>query len=160
MGDTNFFFKKSGVEYQPNSNSIFTNSRNKDGGGVLIGVQEELGRVAVDIKQENELFEAQWIKIDNRRMKIRIGVIYTPQENKCKQQEIEKIYRKIANEIRKAEVNGEKILIMGDFNCKIGKVIPSNQEKVSKAGKVLNKMCEDMDLLVLNSHKKMRRKVD
>ena len=57
---------------------------------MLIGVQEELGRVVVEMKQETELFEAQWIKIDNRRRKIRIGVIYTSQENKCKQQDVEK----------------------------------------------------------------------
>ena len=49
---------------------IFNNNRNREGGGVLIGVREELGRVAVELKQENETHEALWVKIDNGKIKI------------------------------------------------------------------------------------------
>ena len=81
-------------------------------------------------------------------------MIYAPQENKCKLQEVEDSFRNIKDEVRKAEINGEKVLIMGDFNCKIGSIVTGNEEKISKTGKVLMKMCNDMELSILNAHEK------
>ena len=128
------------------------NNRNTEGGGVLIGIKEEIAGVSIEVKRESESHEAIWIKIDNGRIKVRIGVVYAPQENKCRNKELEKMYEKITEEVKKAEENGEKLLIMGDFNCKIGDAIKNNKEEVSRGGKELLKMIKDNKLSVLNNH--------
>ncbi|NQY07805.1 MAG: hypothetical protein HRT68_16805, partial [Flavobacteriaceae bacterium] len=40
----------------------------------------------------------------------------------------------------------EKVLIAGDFNCKVGDVIEGNREEVSKSGKMLLKMVKEEQL--------------
>ena len=117
---------------------VFTNNRNRGGGGVLIGVKEELGSVTVEVKSEKATHESIWIKIDNGRVRIRMGVVYMPQESKCKVEEIEEIYKSVKEEVRKAEAGRERVMLVGDFNCKIGNLIPGNTNEVAKAGKYLD----------------------
>ena len=59
-----------------------------------------------------------WIKIDNKKVKARIGIIYMPQETVTKLDVIKQIYKKIEEEVGKALENKEKVIIMGDLNCK------------------------------------------
>ena len=135
---------------------LFTNNRNREGGGVLIGVCEEIGKVAVEIKREEKTFESVWIKIDNGKLKVRVGVIYAPQESKTTLKEIEEMYRSIKDEMREAEIHKEKVMIWGDFkiNCKIGNAIPGNNEEVTKGGKVLKKLVKDLNLRIVNADTK------
>ena len=130
---------------------VFLNNRNNEGGGVLIGVKDEISSVAVEVKKEQVSHEAIWIKIDNGRIKIRIGVIYAPQENKVKNEEITNMYETVTKEIQKAIDNDEKIVLMGDFNCKIGGEIRNNKEDVSKGGKEFIKVIKQNKLSVLNN---------
>ena len=50
-----------------------------------------------------------------------------------------------------AAQNDEGVMIVGDFNCRVGGVIKGNQEKVSKGGKKLLKLVEKENLVVANS---------
>ena len=54
------------------------------------------------------------------------------------------MYNSIKGEIQVANRNKEIVVIVGDFNCKVGKVIENNNEEVSKSGKLLSEMIEDM----------------
>ena len=58
--------------------------------------------------------------MDNNRIKIRIGVVYVPQESRTTVQELAECHTKIENEIEKANQDKQHILVVGDFNCKIG----------------------------------------
>ena len=60
------------------------------------------------------------ILINNNRIEIRIGVVYMPQESRTTVQELEECNKKIENEIEKANQDKQHILVVGDFNCKIG----------------------------------------
>ena len=133
--------------------SVFHNNRNKAGGGILIGIKEEISGVTVEVSNVKEGYEALWIKIDNGKIRIRAGVVYAPQENQCKTDQVTKMYKQIESEIRKSG-NEEKLVLMGDFNCKVGKIIRDNKEEVSRAGRELMRMVRNNKLELINCHAK------
>ena len=48
----------------------------------------------------------------------------------------------------------EKMLITGDFNCKIGNMIEGNTNEISKYGRIMLKTITDEDLVILNASEK------
>ena len=56
--------------------------------------------------------------------------------------------------MREAESRNEKLMIVGDFNCKVGQSIKGNTEEVTCSGKRLIETVKNQDLFILNSHKK------
>ena len=130
------------------------NDRNKDGGGVIIAVKKVLKNVTVEVHRTTEVFESLWIVINNTKVKIRIGVVYLPQEKTLKDKDISNIYKMIKQQIQEGKRNEECVIITGDFNCKVGGAIEGNKETVSKGGKKLLKMLEKESMILLNSSKK------
>ena len=47
----------------------------------MLAVKENTRTVTLEVAQEKEIGQILWILLDKNRSKIRIGVIYTPQEN-------------------------------------------------------------------------------
>ena len=92
-----------------------------------------------------------WIKIDNGKIKIRIGVIYGRQESRTTTRELESFYEKIKKQIQISKVNDDHLMIIGDLNCKIGKEINGNTEEISKGGKLLLNLKREFKLSVVNS---------
>ena len=70
--------------------------------------------------EEDDPAEQLWVKITNQRIKIRIGLIYAPQESRTKKEKLQPMYEKIRQQIEKGKVSKEKTIVLGDFNCKIG----------------------------------------
>ena len=99
------------------------------GGGVLIAFKKCLKNVVIVVREEKESEEMLWLKVDNGKVKLRIGIVYMPQEKDTRLEIIEKIYKKMEEEIEKATVNGESIILMGDLNCKTGKMIKNNTDE-------------------------------
>ena len=89
--------------------------------------------------------------IDNKQVAIRVGVIYAPQESRTSKDKYKEMYKSIGEQILLAKQNNQKLMMLGDFNCKIGQVIKGNNAEISMAGKMFNKMIEKNKLLVLNS---------
>ena len=92
------------------------------------------------------------MKLDNGVVKLRIGAVYMPQESRTLLKDIKEIYKAIDEEVKKAE-KGEKILLMGDFNCKIGSAIPGNATEISKGGRELLNLANKNNLKILNTTK-------
>ena len=92
----------------------FPNHRNEWGGGIIILVRKEIKNITTEVKITKEYLESLWIVIDNQRVKIRIGVVYFPQE---KDQDLKEIYGIIKEQVREGGNNGENVMIVGDFNC-------------------------------------------
>ena len=92
-----------------------------------------------------------WIGIDNKQVAIRLGVIYTPQESRTSKEQYKEMYEHIDEQIMMAKQKNQKLLMMGDFNCKIGTVIHGNSTEVSLSGKMFKKMIARNKLLVLNT---------
>ena len=124
--------------------------RKSGAGGVMIAYKECLKNVTVVLREEKGVEEMLWIKVDNGRVKLRIGIVYMPQENDTKVDEIKKIYKKVEEEVDKAKINKEKVILMGDMNCKVGQIITGNTSEVTKGGKVLLSMCNKHELAILN----------
>ena len=138
--------------------TLFRNEReSKDGGGILVAIKNELKNVAVEVEQEKENGESIWFVVDNKYKRwgtaIRFGVIYAPQESRTKLPEYKQMYKKIEEQVRIGKEKNQKIVLMGDFNCKVGLEIEGNKEEVSKSAKYLLKLEKNHNLKVMNRSK-------
>ena len=113
---------------------IYRNDRNEDGGGVMLAVKTELKFISVEVKQTSEYLESLWVLINNNKVKLRIGVVYFLQEP---DQNLKEIYKIIKEQVQESGKNDESVMIIGDFNSKIGKDIEGNYKKVTRGGKKL-----------------------
>ena len=139
--------KKKRIEgYEP-----FYNNHTSDSGGILIGVKDCLKHISKEVHKFNEAGQSLWVTIDNNVVNIRLGVIYAPQEKEAKKEKLEIMYKDIENQVDIAINKGQKLLIVGDFNCHVGKTIPNNKEKLSVGGRILLKLVKKKNLIILNS---------
>ena len=127
---------------------IYRNDRNEDGGGVMLAVKKELKFISVEVKQTSEYLESLWVLINNNKVKLRIGVVYFPQEQ---DQNLKEIYKIIKEQVQESGKNDESVMIIGDFNSKIGKDIEGNYKKVTRGGKKLKSFVEKQGLKIINS---------
>ena len=88
----------------------------------------------------------------NKR-KIRIGVIYAPQENVTLNSELKHMYESIAEQIQKGKEEKQQIVIIGDFNAKIGTIIEGNNKLITKGGRQLMKLVRKENMTILNAVK-------
>ena len=93
----------------------------------------------------------------NNKTKIRIGLVYNPQENKITKGELVK-YMGELNQKKNVRKMEQHIIVMGDMNCKIGDLIDGNKEEISKGGKIMITMIKENNMIILNSLEKCRGK--
>ena len=133
---------------------IERNDRVADGGGVLIAYKKSFRNImTIGSKYNDHNCEILWMKLDNGIEKVRIGVVYMPQECRTLLKDIKSIYKAIVQEVEAASERGEKIVMMGDFNCKVGLEVAGNNKEVSKGGRELLKLANKLSLKILNSNK-------
>lgn len=123
---------------------LYRNDRNNEGGGVLIGVSRQLENITVAVEKKKEIEESLWIVLDNTKIKLRIGVIYTPQESRTVKEQYKQMYESINEQILLAKEKEQNLVLLGDFNCKIGEEIKGNKKEVSKSGKNFMKMAKSL----------------
>ena len=116
---------------------VYRNDRDNMGGGIAICLKKELVNICTVVEEVKDTAEMLWLVIDNTRIKIRVGVIYAPQESRTSKEQLKVMYEKIGEQVLFAKEKGQKLLILGDFNCKIGEIINGNKPEVSKGGKLL-----------------------
>ena len=68
-----------------------------------------------------------WILLANTKKKITIGVIYAPQEKVIPNNKLKLMYEDIREQIKKRIKEKQQILILEDFNAKIGAAIKGNK---------------------------------
>ena len=130
------------------------NDRNKDGGGVLIAVQEKLYNITTIVEKMKDVEESIWVVINNTCTAIRIGLIYAPQESRTTKEEYQIMYENISKQITIAKEKEQKLLLMGDFNCKVGEIIVGNGKEITKSAKNFLKMIKSNKLTLLNAAEK------
>ena len=128
--------------------------RNESGGGVLIGYKECLEHVTTVVCEEKENCEILWIKIDNGQIKIKIAAVYMPQENQIKIGKLRQVYKNIEKEIMESQREKENIILVGDFNCKVGEEIKGNNKEVTKGGRLMTELCNNTGLTMVNADEK------
>ena len=83
-------------------------------------------------------WQSLWILLDSNRSKIRIGVIYSPQENVTSSTELKIMYNDISKEISISQKERQQVLILGDFNAKVGAYIEGSKPTVTKRGRTID----------------------
>ena len=126
----------------PGYSQIFRNDRSGNSGGIMLAVKENIKTVTLEVTQEKEIGQSLWILLDNNRSKIRIGVIYAPQENVTSNNELKVMYNNISKQISIAQEERQQVLILGDFNAKVGTYIEGNKPAVTKGGRESMKMAK------------------
>ena len=67
---------------------MIRNDRNKEGGGILFRVKREFEGVTVEVNRETKTEESLWIVLGSRD-KVRIGLVYAPQESRTQKKHLE-----------------------------------------------------------------------
>ena len=65
----------------PGYSLVYCNDRSANSGGILIGVRDNVKNSSLELTQENKVGQSLWILLTDTEKKIRVGVIYAPQEN-------------------------------------------------------------------------------
>ena len=80
--------------------------------------------------------------MNNKKISIKVGVTYAPQENVIPVRELKKMYESITKEIQEAREHKQQVIVIGDFNAKVGTAIQSNKETITKRRWLLLKMIQ------------------
>ena len=134
---------------------IIRNDSSNASGGILIAVKEDLQMQIVEVVSERWNEVMSWCIIHIGSEKIRLGVVYFPQENSTKVNELKLLYKVIEEQIQVSSKENSHLLLLGDFNCKIGNsIIKKNTPTISKGGRLLIKMVNKYSLTVENGSDK------
>ena len=127
--------------------SINNEREAKRGGGILVAYKKEIKNMILKLETTERDYEGIWFELRNKSATVRIAVVYFPQENTPKYK-LEKAYSSLKKDIEKNRINGCEVIIIGDFNAKLGR--KDNEEAMSPAGKLMEKMVKESNLHVIN----------
>ena len=85
---------------------VIRNDRNNEGGGILFAVKREFDGVTVEVNRENKTEESLWILLGSRD-KVRIGLVYAPQESRTQKKQLEAMYGRIKKEVQSESKQGK-----------------------------------------------------
>ena len=60
------------------------------------------------------------------------------------------MYQSISDQVDIGKENKQQIIILGDFNAKIGNYIKNNKETITKGGRHLKRLVEKQNLCIVN----------
>jgi len=105
-------------------------------------------------EQEKEVNKAiHWIGIQNGGERIAIGGVYVASGSGKKEWNNE-LYRILEEDVLALKTAGWRVVVVGDFNGHVGKIVKGNWEEVNANGKKLLKFSEEMDLTIVNTTNK------
>ena len=131
---------------------VYRNDGTKNSKGILIAVRNSMKTISVEVSRYNKVSLKLWILLNNQKQKIRIGAIYEPQENVIPNNELKLLCKTIAKQIEIAKEKYQQVLMVGDFNVKIGNHIPGNKETVTKGGRQLKIIIKKYNLNIINAN--------
>ena len=93
--------------------------------------------------------QSLWILVKNTKKKIIVGIIYALQENLTPNNELKIMYEDIREQIKIEKEEKQQILIIGDFNAKIGAAIEGNKTQITKGGRQLLKLAYKENIIII-----------
>ena len=136
-----------------NNHKIIHKNNKKGKGGLAIGIRKDIAHLTKEIMYTVKEYESMWVILSNNKIKLRIGLIYAPQESKVNKFVINNMYQEIKEQKLEADKNKEIFMILGDFNCKIGQNVKNSNNIVSKYGENLIQVTKKENLKILNNNK-------
>ena len=115
---------------------VFRNDNTKDSGGILVAFNDTIKNIAIQIESSNGVGQTSWVRIDNGKNKVKMGTIYAPQESRTPNTELKKLCKNLKTNVRESNKSTEKLpkklLLIGDFNRKVGEQIQGNSSTITK----------------------------
>ena len=143
-----------GEEIQiPGYRLVYRNDRSANSGEILIRVRDNIKNVSLELTQENNVGQSLWILITNTKKRIRVGVVYAPQENVTQNNKLKIMYEDIREQTKIEKEEKQQRLILRDLNVKIGAAIVGNKAQVTKGEKQLLKLANRENMIILNTVK-------
>ena len=131
---------------------VALNNKSQGKGGVLIAWRENVKGLVKEVYQSSTIGQSLWITFKSHgNAAVRIGAIYAPQESETLKSELSAMYEDINQQVKIGDMLGQETIIVGDFNCRIGKAIPGNDPAVSKGGRLILKMVKENNLTIANA---------
>ena len=122
--------------------------KNNLGGGLFTAVHKSLKPISVSSDDQEEELLVVEAKISETKVRFING--YGPQE-KAPENSRKSFYNQLDLEIKKSKVAGSLICIEMDSNAKLGSnIIPGDPKEKSENGKLLEKIVNENDLIVVN----------
>ena len=128
--------------------------QNKQGGGIWIIYKKSLKDKITVLEVGDDDNEQVWINIRLGCKDIILGLVYGKQESRTRVNSNFTFFDKIDYYAVKAKNEGKALIILGDFNVKIGDNIKGNHPKITTGGKKLMKIVNKRKLNVLNTSDK------
>ena len=139
----------------PGYETIYRNDKTYNSGGIIIAVHDTVKTISMEVRQESEVGQMLWVMLNNQQKKIKVGIIYAPQEGVTPNKELKKLYTSITEEIIRAKEEDQQTIIIGDFNAKIGDRIQGNTATITKGGRQLMKMVDKYEMKIVNENKEI-----
>ena len=119
------------------------------GGGLLTAVHKNLKPVSVSDEDETEILVVEG-KIKNKSVRFING--YGPQdEANSSDEEKNEFFNRLDVEVKASKLAGTMVCVQMDANSKLGPAyIPGDKKPMSKNGRLLAKVIEENDLIVVN----------
>ena len=105
-----------------------------------------------EVHRSKSVGQIMWLTLKSHgNVSARLGVLYAPQESGTHKFSLKEMYMEIKSQITFEKEQGQKVLIVRDFNCRIRKRIPGNTDSISKGGRLLKKLVKDENLVIGNA---------
>ena len=105
---------------------------NLNNGGILAYVKDNIKTLIIKTYTEEKFGQQLWILIDNKNIRMKLGIRYAPQENTTLNKNLKIIYSAIKQQIKQAKQQNQNIQIVANFNAKIWKRIKTKKETVTR----------------------------
>ena len=116
----------------PSYSSVYRNDRSGNSAGMLISFPDNIKNIGLELTVENKVGESLLILLC---FDLREGAIYAPRANVTSNNELKVMYEDIREMMKIGKEEKQQILILGDFNAKIGAAIEGNKTQVAKGGR-------------------------
>ena len=131
----------------PRYKAVCRNRKISDDGGLAILVNNSIKQNKFIHKIEDNNMECVWIRLgQNTAQPIYIALYYGKQENENKEVINDEIFN-LSTEIKRAKINIDKILVIGDRNAKVA-VQPTCED--SRNGKIIRNLINENNLIITN----------
>ena len=134
------------------------NRQHKEGRRVGYFIKNTIKSSCTVEPDNNTTTEILWIKLKLKRQEnLFIGVLYGKQKSKNCMKELEEEYEVIEKSISNYTETNNKIILVGDFNGKIGNDesgITNGDTSITTNGKRVRSMVRTLNLDILNKHAK------
>ena len=105
---------------------------NLNNGGILASLKDNIETLTIKIYTEEKFGQQLWILVDNKNIRMKLGIRYAPQENTTLNKNLKIMYSAIKQQIKQAKQQKQNIEIVADFNAKIWKRIKTKKEIVTR----------------------------